>query len=97
MHACTHGDTQPFYALLDVVWDYLGLPAAERLNQEGKTNPDLLEQETVSGSDISWAIPKSDPSPRHIIKPATHHSVFNRPDALPAAQPTASTLFAVLL
>jgi len=41
----------------------------------------LLKQETVSGSGISWAICKS---------AAPHHSVFYRPDALPAAQPTAS-------
>jgi len=29
-------------------------------------------------------------SPRQITMPAPHHSVFYRPDALPAAQPTAS-------
>jgi len=29
-----------------------------------KTNLDLLEQETVSSSDISWAICKSAPHPR---------------------------------
>ena len=38
----------------------------------------LLKQETVSGSGISWDTP------------APHRSVFYRPDALPAAQPTAS-------
>jgi len=32
--------------------------------QKGKTNLDLLEQETVSGSGISWAICKSAPCPR---------------------------------
>jgi len=46
----------------------------------------LLEQETVSGSGISWAICKSAP---HSM-PAPHNSVFYRPDALPAAQPTVS-------
>ena len=46
----------------------------------------LLKQETVSGSGISWAICKSAPH----STPATHHSVFYRPDALPAAQPTTS-------
>ena len=50
----------------------------------------LLKQETVSGSGISWAICKSAPSSRQITMPAPHHSVFYRPDALPAAQPTSS-------
>ena len=52
----------------------------------------LLKQETVSGSGsgISWAICKSAPRSRQITTPAPHDSVFYRPDALPAAQPTAS-------
>ena len=50
----------------------------------------LLKQETVSGSGISWAICKSAPCSRQITTPAPHHSFFCRPDALPAAQPTAS-------
>ena len=50
----------------------------------------LLKQETVSGSGISWAICKSAPRSRQITMPAPHHSVVYRPDALPAAQPTAS-------
>ena len=50
----------------------------------------LLKQETVSGSGISWAICKSAPRSRQITMPAPHHSGFYRPDALPAAQPTAS-------
>ena len=50
----------------------------------------LLKQETVSGSGISWAICMSTPRARQITTPAPHHSVFYRPDALPAAQPTAS-------
>ena len=49
-----------------------------------------LKQETVSGSGISWAICKSAPCSRQITTPAPHHSVFYRPDALPAAQPTVS-------
>ena len=49
-----------------------------------------LKQETVSGSGISWAICKSAPRSRQITTPAPYHSVFYRPDALPAAQPTAS-------
>jgi len=50
----------------------------------------LLEQETVSGSSISSAICKSAPCSRQITTPAPHHSVFYRPDALTAAQLTAS-------
>ena len=50
----------------------------------------LLKQETVSGSGISWTICKSAPNSRQITTPAPHRSVFYRPDALPAAQPTAS-------
>jgi len=49
-----------------------------------------LKQETVSGSGISWAICKSALCSRQIATPAPHHSVFHRPDALPATQPTAS-------
>jgi len=50
----------------------------------------LLEQETVSGSGISWATCKSAPRSRQITTSVPHHSVFYRPDALPAAQPTVS-------
>ena len=39
-----------------------------------KTNLDFLEQETVSGSGISWAICKYAPHPRHITMPAPDHS-----------------------
>jgi len=49
-----------------------------------------MKQETVSGSSISWTICKSAPRSRQTTTPAPHHSVFYRPDALPAAQPTAS-------
>ena len=49
-----------------------------------------LKQETVSGSGIGWAICKSAPRSRQITMPAPHHSVFYRPGALPATQPTAS-------
>ena len=50
----------------------------------------LLKKETVSGNGISWAICKPAPRSRQITTPAPHRSVFYRPDALPAAQPTAS-------
>jgi len=65
-------------------------PSWVSLQQKGKTNLDLLEKEIVSGSGISWAICKSAPWPRYITTPASHHSVFYKPDALPATQPTAS-------
>ena len=44
-----------------------------------------VSHHSVSG--ISWAICKSAPRSRQIPMPAPHHSVFYRPDALPAAQP----------
>ena len=47
----------------------------------------LLEQETVSGSGISWVICKSAPRSRQITTPTPTTQVFYRPDALPAAQP----------
>jgi len=50
----------------------------------------LLKQESVSGSGISWAICKSAPRSRQITTPAPRRSVFYKPGALPAAQPTAS-------
>ena len=50
----------------------------------------LLKQETVSGSGISWDICKSAPHSWLITMPASHHSVFYRPEALPATQPTES-------
>jgi len=46
----------------------------------------LLKQQTVSGSGISWDICMSAPRSRQTTTPAPHHSVFYRPDALPAAQ-----------
>ena len=58
-------------------------------NRKGKPIWILLKQETVSGSGISWAICKSATRSRQITTPAPHHSVFYRPDALHAAQPTA--------
>ena len=50
----------------------------------------LLKQATVSGSGISWAICKSAPRSRQITTPAPTTQFFYKPDALPAAQPTAS-------
>jgi len=39
-----------------------------------ETNLDFLEQETVSGIGIRWAICKSAPHPRQITMPSPHHS-----------------------
>ena len=83
-HTHTHNH---FTALSDFVLDYPGERAPERQNQEAKTNLDLLEQEIVSGSGISWAICKSAPWPRHITMQASHHSDFYRLNAIPTTQP----------
>ena len=61
------------------------LPGTTRLSQYQKR-----DSEWLSGSGISWAIYKSASRSTQITTPAPHHSVFYRPDALPAAQPTAS-------
>ena len=52
----------------------------------------LLEQETVSGSGISWAIGKSAPRSRQTTTPAPHRSVFTgRMPFLPPNQQRQST------
>jgi len=69
--------------------DNLGKPAPEKQNHSGKTNLDLLEQEIVHGSGISWAICKSAPQLRQITTPAPHHSVFLQAGC-PSCHPTNS-------
>jgi len=83
-HACTHNTHTRLLALCQ------GLPGWAGTR---KVKPIwiLLKQQTVSGSGISWAICKSAHRSRQITTPAPHHSVFYRPDALPAAQPCQST------
>ena len=61
--------------------------------QKGTTNLDFTEARDNEWHGISWAICKSAPHSKQITTPAPHHSVFYRPDALPAAQPTVSTVF----
>ena len=56
---------------------------------KGKTNPDLLKQEIVSGSGISGDICKCAPWPRHITTPASHHSSFLQAGC-PSCRPTNS-------
>ena len=59
--------------------------------QKGKTNLDFTEARDSEWQWISWATCKSAPRSRQITMPAPHYSkFFYRPDALPAAQPTAS-------
>ena len=64
----------------------LGLP---RLAGTRKVKPIwiLLEQETVSGSGISWAICKSAPRSRQITTPAPHYSSFLQAGC-PSCRPT---------
>ena len=66
--------------LSGTTWDY----------QKGKTNLDFTE---ARDNDRRWQqLGNMQVAPRssQITVPALHHSVFYRPDALPAAQPTAS-------
>jgi len=49
----------------------------------------LLEQQTVSGSGISWAICKSAPRSRQITTPALHYSSFLQARC-PSCRPTNS-------
>jgi len=81
--AYTHTHTHPFNG------PFSGTTRVSRY-QKSKPNLDFTKARDSESSGISWAICKSAPSSRQITTPATHHSVFYRPDALPAAQPTAS-------
>ena len=83
-HSTTHTHTHTHIRLTAL---FRGLPGWAG-TREAKPIWILLKQETVSGSGISWAICNSAPRSRQITTPATHPSVFYRPDALPAAQPT---------
>jgi len=52
--------------------------------------PGWISTRKIKPSSNSWDICKSAPHIRHVTMPAHHHSVFYRPDALPATQPTVS-------
>jgi len=67
-----------YYNYFMAPWTLSGTTRVSKY-QKGKTNLDLLEQETVSGSGTSWAICKSALHPRQTTMPAFHHSVFYRP------------------
>ena len=86
MHACMHMYVHTHTRLTALC---PGPPGWAR-TRKVKTIWILLKQETVSVSGISWAICESAPRSRQITTPAPHRSVFYRPDALPAAQPTVS-------
>jgi len=79
-----HGFTLKYCNDFTALWILSGTTRVSQYHK-GKTNLNLLEQQIVSGSGISWAICKSAPRPRQITTPATQHSVFYRSDALPAA------------
>jgi len=79
----THTHTHPFNGRLS------GTTQVSRY-QKGKTNLDFTE---ARDSERQWhqlGHMQSAPRSRQITTPEPHHSVVYRPDALPAAQPTAS-------
>ena len=78
-----------YYNCCTALWILFGTTLVSWYQKDKtKTNLDFLEQETVNGSGISWAICKSAPRPRQTTTPTAHYSVFYMLDALPAAQPT---------
>jgi len=93
-----------YYLISDILWTNKHTPVYTHTNltalfpglprwagtRKGKPIWILLKHETVIGSGISWAMCKSAPCSRQITMSAPHHSVFYKPDALPATQPTAS-------
>ena len=91
-HACTHTRAHVYRPFSGTTW-------VSRY-QKGKTNLDLLKQETVSGSGISWAICKSAPRSTQITTPTPHHSVFLQAGC-PSCRPTNSVkalkVWAILL
>jgi len=75
-----------YYYCFTALWIFSRTTRVSRYQKgKTKTNLDFLQQESVRGSGISWAICKSAPRPIHITMPTPH-----RPDALPAAQPIVS-------
>jgi len=79
-HTHTHTHTHPLMA-------FSGLPRSAGTR---KVKPIwiLLKQETVSGSDISWAICKSAPCSRQTTIPTPHHSFLQA--GCPSCRPTNS-------
>ena len=79
----THTHTHPFNGSLS------GTTRVSRY-QKGKTNLDFTGARDTEWQWHQLGMCKTAPRSRQITTPAPHHSVFYRPDALPAAQPTAS-------
>jgi len=83
IHTYIHTYIHPFNGLLS------GTTRVSRY-QKGKTNLDFTE---ARDSEWQWhqlGDMQSVPRCSQITTPAPHHSVFYKPDALPAAQPTVS-------
>jgi len=75
-HACTHTHAHAHaHTHTRLMALYPGLPRSAS-TRKAKPIWILLEQETVSGSGISWAICKSAPHSRQITTPAHHYSSF---------------------
>jgi len=94
LHTHTHTHTQHTTVLL-LFWNLSGTTRVSRY-QKGKirkvkTNLDLLEQETVSGSGICWAIRKSAPHPRQPRQHPTTQFFRGRMPFLPPNQQRQST------
>jgi len=86
-----------YYYRFTAVWVLSGTTQVSRYQKDKtKTNLDYLEQETVSCCGISWAICKYCTSLQTDNHASTPPLIFYRPDALPAAQPTAQLLSSVL-
>ena len=87
--------THTHTTVLLLCWNLSGTTRVSRYqkgkNQEGKTNLDLLEQETVSGSGICWAICKSAPHPRQPRQNPTTQFFTGRMPFLPPNQQRQST------
>ena len=77
----THTHTPPFNG------PFSGTTQVSRY-QNGKTNLNFTEEQTVSDSGISWAICKSAPRSRQITTPATHHSFLH--SGCPSCRPSNS-------
>jgi len=83
----THTHTHPFNSPFS---------GSTQVSRYQKTNLDFTGARDSEWQCISWAICKSAPCTRQITTPVPHHSVFYRPDALPAAQPTSSKHYTTL-
>jgi len=68
-----------YYYCFTALWILSGSTQVSQYQKgKTKTNLDFMEQETVSGSGISWAICKSAPNLRQTTMPAPHQSIFYR-------------------